>query len=191
MDFKLHSLMGICAGILSFLAFVPYIVSTLRGQNRPNRATWIIWGVLGFILLGSYKAAGATDALWLSVANALAFSAVVILSFKYGEGGWGALDGICLTIAIFGIFLWWYFSSPLLALYLSVAIDFVGALPTLKKAYLKPAEENRLAWILFWIANTLNLFALNEWNFAMAFYPVYMFLITGTLSIILILRPNK
>ena len=115
-SFSLQHILGISAGILSFLAFVPYIIATLRGSNRPNRATWIIWAVLGFILLGSYKAAGATDTLWLTVGNVVAFSAVVLISFKYGEGGWKLLDISCLTLAALGIFLWWYYSSPLLAL---------------------------------------------------------------------------
>jgi len=116
---------------------------------------------------------------------------MVIISFKYGEGGWGVFDLTCLLSAAFGIFLWWYFSSPLPALYISVAVDFIGALPTIKKSYLDPAGENRLSWILFWIANTINLFALQEWNLAMALYPIYMFLITGALSLILIFRQKN
>lgn len=190
MSFSFHSIAGISAGIISFLAFVPYILSSLRGKNKPNRATWIIWAILGVILLGSYKQAGATHALWLSVANVLAFGAVVIISIRHGEGGWSLLDLSCLAAAGLGLFLWWYFSSPLPALYLSVVIDFIGAIPTLKKSYLKPHEENRIAWILFWIANTINLLALEKWNLAMSLYPLYMFGITGTVALIITFRSH-
>ncbi len=188
MIFHFHSFMGITAGFLSFIAFIPYILSTLKGKNRPNRATWIIWTIVGVILLFSYKAAGATDALWVSIANVLAFGMVLSLSFKYGEGGWNSFDLLCLTGAAIGLFLWWYFSSPLPALYMSILVDLIGAIPTFKKSYLDPAGENLLSWILFWIANTLNLFAVQEWNMAMATYPIYLFLLTGALALILVFR---
>lgn len=180
-----HFIMGLSAGLLSLLAFIPYALAMLGGTNRPNRATWIIWMVLGFILLGSYQAAGATHALWLSVANAMAFSVIVILSFKYGEGGWSIFDLSCLAAALLGVGMWWYFSSPLLALYLSVVIDFVGALPTIKKSFENPRSENFSAWLMFWLANSLNLFAVEKWSLAMGLYPAYMFGITGLVTIIL------
>lgn len=188
MTFHLHSFAGKTAGILSFIGFIPYFISAIRGKNRPNRATWIIWAVVGCIFLASYKSAGATDALWLSLANVIAFGSIVLISFKYGEGGWASFDIACLLGAAFGLFLWWYFSSPLPALYISILIDFIGALPTIKKSYVDPAGEDRLSWILFWIANTVNLFAVQEWNLAMAAYPIYLFFISGLLALILIFR---
>jgi len=58
-----HSLLGKIAGALSFLAFVPYVLATLRGKTRPNRATWIIWSAVGVTLLASYAVAGARETL--------------------------------------------------------------------------------------------------------------------------------
>ncbi|MDO8519474.1 MAG: hypothetical protein Q7T11_04865, partial [Deltaproteobacteria bacterium] len=98
-------------------------------------------------------------------------------------------DALCLSAAGIGLLLWWVFNSPLPALYLSMAIDFVGALPTLKKSYLDPQSEDRLTWILFWAANTLNLFAIQQWTLAMAAYPLYLFFISG--AILFLLLKNK
>lgn len=191
--YNLHAVAGISAGVLALIGFIPYIVATLKGKNRPNRATWIIWAVVSVILLFSYKSAGATFALWTSVANCIAFGAVLLLLFKYGEGGWNLFDAICLGAAGFALLLWWFFKSPLPALYLSILIDLIGALPTLKKAAQDPQSENRLTWILFWAANTLNLFAVHKWNMAMAAYPVYLFFISGTILFLIVLRsrPKK
>ena len=58
-----HSLLGKIAVALSFLAFVPYVLATLRGKTRPNRATWIIWSAVGVTLLASYAVAGARETL--------------------------------------------------------------------------------------------------------------------------------
>jgi len=176
------------AGLLSLISFVPYIVTTLQGKNKPNRATWIIWGLVSIILLASYKTVGATHAIWPSVSNVVGMVLILILSFKYGVKEWSALDTYCLIAALVGLFFWWAFNSPLTALTMSIGIDLVGAIPTLKKSYLDPASENKLTWILFWSANTLNLFAVESWNFAMAFYPLYLFFISGTIAVILIVR---
>ncbi|MDO8519167.1 MAG: hypothetical protein Q7T11_03270, partial [Deltaproteobacteria bacterium] len=77
----LHALAGRSAGVLALAGFIPYVLATLKGKNRPNRATWIIWASVGLILLFSYKSAGATHTLWTSVANCIAFGAVLILLF--------------------------------------------------------------------------------------------------------------
>ncbi len=82
---------GWVAGVLSLVAFVPYIVAILRGETRPNRATW-----------------------WI---------------------------------------------------------------------------EDRLAWALFIAGNTFNLVAVDRWEFAIAIYPIYFFLASGTIAA-LVLRPR-
>jgi hypothetical protein len=186
-----HGLIGKIAGALSFLAFVPYILSTLRGRNRPNRATWIIWTAVGVSLLASYAAAGARETVWVSVANLLAFLAVLGFSFKYGVGGWTPFDAACLLGAAFGFALWWWFDSPLPTLYSGLFVDFVGALPTIKKAWENPESEDLLAWVLFFVANALNLFAIRTWSVVVASYPVYMVFITFVLMAILIVRRIK
>jgi hypothetical protein len=182
---------GILAGVLSLLGFIPYVTTTLAGKNKPNRASWLIWGVLSVILLTSYKSAGATHALWLSGANVLGMGLVVGLSFKYGEGGFTPLDVSCLIAAFIGMLCWGYFHSPLPALYTSVAVDAIGAIPTVKKAYLNPAHENYPTWLLFWAANTLNLFALDDWRLALSLYPIYLFLISGIMAVVLTLRRRR
>lgn len=183
-----HALVGKIAGALSFLAFIPYIVATLRGKNRPNRATWIIWSAVGVSLLASYAAVGARETIWVAVANLIAFVAVLALSFKYGEGGWTLFDASCLFGAAFGFALWWWFDSPLPTLFSGLFVDLVGALPTIRKAYEKPESEDLLAWSLFCFANALNLLAIREWSVVVASYPAYMVFITLVLVVILVAR---
>lgn len=186
--FPYHAWAGKIAGVIALLAFVPYFISTLQGKNRPNRATWFIWLIVGIILFASYRTAGAQDTLWVALANVIIIACIVMLSIKYGEGGFCLFDLVCLTGAALGLLLWWYFASPLPALYLCIGIDFIGAIPTIKKSYLEPQGENHLTWILFCIANTLNLIAVQPWNLAMAAYPIYLFLISTGIVVILSIR---
>jgi hypothetical protein len=181
-------LAGRVAGLFSLAAFVPYILSTLRGRTKPNRATWWIWTVVGFLLAVSYYASGARHTLWVAVSYVLGPLITAILSLKFGVGGWTRLDRGCLLGAGAGTLLWWVSGSPLMALVINLVIDFLGALPTMSKAYADPGGEDPWAWSLFLLGNTLNLFAIEKWRFSIAVYPVYMFLLSALILLLLTSR---
>ena len=100
------------------------------------------------------------------------------LSFRYGEGGWTLFDKFCLAGAGLGMGIWWFLDAPLLALWVSIVVDLFGAFPTLRKSWVDPESEDFLSWVLFLVSNTVNLFAISEWNLAQASYPVYFFFIS-------------
>lgn len=174
--------LGLIAGIIGFLAFVPYILDTLNHRTKPNKATWIIWAVLGIIIAASYWSAGARDTAWVPIGYAIGILAVTALSFKYGEDGWTALDKACLLGAGAGIAAWAITSEPVFALYLTTGVDAIGAVPTIMKAYWRPETESRAAWGMFLVANSLNLLAIGEWTLTMALYPVYVFILSVTMN---------
>lgn len=170
---------GKVAGIVSFIAFLPYILAILRGQTKPNRATWWIWTIVGFMLGASYYSSGANHTIWVPVSYVVGPLIIAILSIKHGEGGWTRFDRNCLLGAGISLVLWRLFDSPLIALLINLFIDFMGALPTIRKAYNEPESEDRTAWALFFTGNTANLFAVEKWTFAISIYPIYMFLTSG------------
>ncbi|MDD5171876.1 MAG: hypothetical protein PHF60_02455 [Candidatus ainarchaeum sp.] len=180
-----ESLFGIAAGAIGFLGFVPYIIGTLRGTTKPNKTTWLIWAVMGVIIAASYFSAGARDSVWVPAAYAIGILAVAALSLRFGEKGWTKLDLLCLLGAGVGLLLWWLTSEPTFALYLTIAVDAIGFLPTLRKAYERPESEDRLAWCLFLVADALNIFAISEWTLAMASYPVYVLVFTIAVNALL------
>ncbi len=182
-------LAGWIAGVLSFLAFLPYIVAILRGQTRPNRATWWIWTTAGLVLGASYHFSGAETTIWVPVSYIVGPLVTALLSIRYGEGGSTPLDRGCFAGAGAGLLFWWWFNSPVVALVMTLGVDFAGAVPTIKKAYLAPHTEDRLAWALFIAGNAFNLLAVDRWEFAIAIYPVYMFLASGSIAA-LVLRPR-
>ena len=184
---EVHALFGIMAGVIALAAFPVYIHDVVRGKTRPNRATWLILTLSGFILAASYYASGARDTLWISLAYPLGFLAIAILSFKYGEKKWYRFDTVCLVLAVASAALWWFLQTPLVTLFINVGIDFLGILPTIYKTYRKPSTESRSAWILDVIASVFALLAVAQWTFSIAFYPVYL-LITNCIIVILILR---
>ena len=173
--FDWRNIVGIGAGIFSLLGFVPYIVTILQGKTSPNRASWSIWASLGIVLAVSNYSAGAKETMWLLTAYAFCQITIAVLSLKYGEGGWNTFDRTCLLGAFISIVLWQLFDSPLIAITISIAIDSLGALPTIKKSYLQPETEDLFSWLMFWVAGTLNICALSRWTVELAAQPIYLF----------------
>lgn len=179
---------GKVAGIVAFIAFVPYILATLRRKMTPNRATWWIWTVVGFMLGASYYSSGADHTIWVPVSYFIGPLAVSIIAIRYGEGGWTWFDRGCLFVSGVGVVLWWIFNSPLSALLINLSIDFVGGLPTARKVYYKPRSESSVAWTLTFTANAINMFAIERWVFAIAVYPIYMVIGSGLITTLIFVR---
>lgn len=181
---------GRVAGIIALAALAPYVLSILRGETKPNRASWWIWTVVGFMLGASYYSSGANHTIWVPVSYFIGPLVIVFLSIKWGVGGWTRFDRCCLLGAGVSVVLWWMFSSPLIALLINLFIDFMGALPTVRKIYYEPESEDRTAWVLVFVANTANLFAIETWTFAIVIYPIYMFISCGLITVFIFIRRN-
>ena len=179
--------LGIIAGIVSILASVPYTISIFKGITKPNRASWFIWTVVGILLFLSYKATGAHNTIWVPLVYAILPAFTAILSIKYGIGGFSRIDIFCLIGAMLGILIWLISGTPILALISFIVIDSFGTVPTIKKAYYHPEQENTFAWALMVLANILNVIAIEEMRFSLLAYPIYL-LSMGLVILGLLLR---
>lgn len=184
----IHAIFGIAAGILSFVAYPVYIRDILRGETKPSKVTWWVLALLNAVLTASYYASGARDTIWIPISYTIGFSAVAILSLKYGEGNWQKSDWICIIGAAVSLLLWWFFQSAELALYLIIITDFIGLAPTIYKTYKRPWTESKLSWTIAMIASALNVVAIENWSPAISLYPLYV-VITNTLITAFILFP--
>ena len=176
------SIAGKLAGIISLSAYAPYILSILRKETKPNRASWIIWAIVSSIIALSYREAGASYAFLAPVGYAIGSTIVLILSIRNGVGGWTPFDRSCLLGAAVSLVLWRIFDSPISALLINLFIDILGTLPTLRKAWYQPETESKVAWSLFSLGTIVNLFAIEKWIFSMAVYPVSMVFIVGIVT---------
>ncbi len=177
--------LGIVAGVLSFSAYALYIFTTLQGKTRPNRATWWILTLVGTMIATSYYAGGARDTMWVALSYVLGPAIIAILSLKYGEGKWERLDQLCLAGALISAVIWYFSKSALVVLLVNILMDFLALIPTIKKSYLRPEGEDRIAWTLESLAGVFNLFAIERWTFAIAFYPLYLLALNIVITFLL------
>jgi hypothetical protein len=177
------SIAGKLAGIISLAAYIPYILSILRKETKPNRASWIIWAIVSTIIALSYREAGASYAFLAPVGYVIGSTLVFILSIRYGVGGWTSFDRKCLIGAAVSLVLWKFFDSPMSALLINLLINLLGTLPTARKAWYQPETESKVAWSLFSLGSLVNLFAVENWTFSMAVYPVSMIFLIGIVTV--------
>lgn len=182
---NLHEILGITAGILAVFGYVPYIISILLGKTRPNRASWFIWTIVGGLLAVSYIAEGDFHAIWVPLGYFFGPLITAILSLRYGYAVWTRFDTICIVVAILSLIPWYLSNDATLTLIINLLIDASGALPTILKTYREPHTEDVTAWVIFFVANTMEMFAVTTWNMA-ALYPIYLFLLAGTMVILIL-----
>ena len=175
---NIYALLGYIAGILALVGYIPYILSTIAGQTQPNKATWFIWTLVGGLIAFSYLAEGDPNTIWLPLGYFLGPLIVAILSLRYGYAVWTKLDIACVVIAVISIIPWVLSKDATFTLIINVLIDMAGAIPTLVKTYREPETEDFTAWLIFFIANTIQLIAVTVWNIA-AIYPIYLFILAA------------
>lgn len=185
------AVLGLVAGMIALLAYVVYVVSIFRGGSKPNRATWWIWAFMGLVLALSYDMSGAGNTIWVPYVEFLGPFTIALLSLKYGEGGLdNKTDLMCLFGSLVSVILWIIFNNPVVALVTNLAIDSFAIIPTVKKSYLRPEGEDFWAWFGTGVADTLNMFAVERFTFAILLYPIYM-LVSDLIIIVILLFRKK
>lgn len=182
----MQNTIGLIAGFISLVSFFPYLMSTLKGHTKPQRATFAIWSAIDVVMVLSYFASGARETVWMLSVFTLCQICVFLLSLRYGMGGLDKLDLLCLAGAAIGIAAWILTKNSATALGISMFVEFLGLLPLIKKVYLYPQTENTLSWMLAWLAAFVNLFALTSFQPIILSYPIYLFLSEGAIAVLLL-----
>ena len=181
---------GIAASIVSVIAFMPYIVSILRGKTKPSGASWWTWSFLTIIIvISSWKAGASWDVLILPSWLCFSQLTVAILSVRNGDNIWDFSNLACIVGACIGIVLWLLTDEPLIALFASIVADIFATVPTFRHVWAKPEEENRIGWMLGWCSGILLIFAVNKWTLAEAGWAIY-FVASMSVILIFVWRPS-
>ncbi len=169
---------------------VPYVRDILLLKTKPERASWFIWTVLGFIAFFSQLAKGATDSLWLTAGQTFAVFIIVILSIKYGVGGFTKRDIRALIGAGIGLILWFITKEAAWALILVIIVDSMGTLLTAIKSYEDPESETLSTWLMSGTSGIFGMLAVGTFEPILLAYPFYI-VVANYLIVAMVLLGRK
>lgn len=179
-------ILGYISGILDAAAFFPYTRDILRGKTKPQRASWLIWSILISIAFFSQLAKGATNSLWLTGVGEVGVTLTFFLSLKYGVGGLTRGNIAALVAAAMGLVLWFLTKEAAIALAIVIAINSIGALLTVVKAYQDPGSETMIAWALTGFSGIFSALAVGKLDLILLAYPIYISLANFSVAVAII-----
>ena len=181
----------IVSAVLTIAAEPLYIIDTVRGKIKPERATWLIFSVLGVIAFYGQVRLGATSTLVFSGLDTLASFVVLGLSLKHGVGGFTLLDKYGLSVATIGLLISLLAHRPLAALLGVILADAAGMVLTVIKTYKHPATEPYLSWIFFATAALCAVFTVRQFTLGILLYPVYLVIANYSIPLVKAFSPHK
>lgn len=177
-------LFGVTSAIISVYAFLPYIRDTLAGRTCPQRASWLIWSVLGAIALGSQIYEGASASLWFASIQVGGTVSVFVLSIWRGTGTFvNSADACVLFAAAIGLLAWALTDTAVYALAITITISLMGGAMTVAKAYHAPGTETLTMWLSSLFAAALAMAAVGTWDWVLLAYPLYLFTLNGAIVV--------
>lgn len=179
------------AVLVTVLAVLPYLRDILAGRTKPNLVSWITWTLLTGVATVAEIAAGEYVAAIFTGAAVLETLSVVVLGLRRGFVKYTPFDVACQTGAIVGFILWWLFNSPAVAVLAAVAIDLIGALPTVRHSWLAPFEETWMTYALSGLGGVFALLALSTYNWTSLPYAIYIVLINILMTATIIVSSRR
>lgn len=182
---------GLSAGVLASISYIPYVLDVIKQKAKPERATWLIYTALAAIALLSQVSKGATDSLWLTVFDSIGAIIIFLLSIKYGMGGFTKRDIRALIAAGIGLILWYVTRDAIYALLITMVIDAIGTALTVIKTYEQPSTETYTVWLLVSIASILAMISVGSFDITLLAYPFYIFLANFSVVMAKFLAENR
>ena len=185
----MHTAFAIAGAVINFAGGLSYVRAIVRGEATPNRVTWLLWALVPLIAGLAQLRSGVGISTLVVMSVGLSPACVVLASFVVHKGSWrlGPFDYVCGACALAALALWAVTGDPVTAIVLSILGDAAAALPTLRKAWLAPATEDRPAYLLALIGMILGLLSVREATFAAYAFNVYLLIVSGALVTILYL----
>jgi hypothetical protein len=177
----------VLGAIVQLVGVLSYIRGTLRGVTKPNRVTWLLWGVIPII---ATVASWSDGVRWAALPVFMAgFGPLLVFAFSFVNRNafWklGRLDYLCGLFSVGAIILWALTKTPAVAIVLSIIADALAAAPTLVKSWHHPETENTGP---YWAGMTSQLTAMAAFRlftFSEIAFPIYLLIINVALVLVI------
>ncbi len=187
----MYFILAMIGSIVAASGTVPYIIATIKHQTKPRIVTWLTWALLTSLASAAAFSDGQLVSGIFALLGALCTAAVVVAGLRYGDRSFTKLDIACQTGVIVGLALWLLLKNPAIGVWVAIAIDFVGLVPTLKHAWDAPQEETAVTYALVGVGGVVTVAAIIPTGVVTVTsigYPIYATLSLGLLAIMLVGR---
>lgn len=188
MEIKL--IFGVIAFILTIIGVIPYIVNIVKKKTTAHIYSWLIWGILQLIAVMAQIKNGAGYGSMSGTAGVFICFLIVFLSLKNGFKNIRKFDTFCLILSVIAIFIYVRLNNPLLAVVVATITNFMGFLPTLRKAYKDPKSETAATFLIGAIATLLSLLALQNYTILTTLYLINILMTNSLLTAVILLRKS-
>lgn len=183
---------GLLSGLLSIYAYLPYIADTATGRTQPQRASWLIWSVLGAIAFFSQVYEGAGTSLWFAGVQVAGTIIVFALSIWVGIGKFlKSTDYTILGFAALGLVLWYLTDNAGYALAITISISLLGGSATVWKAYKDPQSETLSTWALSFLASICAVMSVGTVDWVLLAYPFYLLILYSAILVAMLIGRIK
>jgi hypothetical protein len=183
----MYSAFAILGSLINFVACLSYVRAIWRSEAAPNRVTWFLWAFVPLIAAAAQWRSGVGISTLVVLSVGAGPACVLLASFLRHTGLWklGPFDYVCGACSLAALALWALTGDPVIAIVLSILADAAAALPTVRKAWLEPATEDRSAYLISLIGMVVGILSVREATFAAYAFNIYLIAASGTLALIL------
>jgi hypothetical protein len=170
-----------------------YLYETITGKARPNRVTWLLWGLFPMITFVAQRVQGVEGLSWVSFAAGLTPLLIVVASFLNKKASWETkpLDYILMAAALLAIFLWFITKEPNIAILFTLLADLLASIPTIIKSFKHPETESWVAYAISTLGFGIALLSIHTFSFENSAFVIYLFSIQIILTLLTIRAPLK
>ncbi|HEU0085675.1 MAG TPA: hypothetical protein VFQ59_01810 [Candidatus Paceibacterota bacterium] len=189
MEYKI--IIGTIAVAIQLGSYAIYFHGIWKGKTKPHAFTWLVWGILSAVGFAAVAVSGGEAGSWILAVNTVACLTIAGIGFKQKRVHYDLYDWLALVGALIGILLWWFTKNPLYAVILVALSDIICAIPTIRKAYRLPFEENAISFSIGIFYYPLSILALETLSVTTWLYPVSITFIDIVLVAIILIRRKK
>lgn len=162
-EWTMISISALVAASISFIAYPVYIVSIFRGKTVPHPFTWISLALLTGVTLFMFWASGGEDAglmmAW-DLVGTICIAGLSLFFWRKMDRNFDFSDKVTFSGALLGIGVYVIIKDPFFSLIVSLTVEALSIIPTIRKAYRHPEEESLFAWTLGLVGDSVNMMAI-------------------------------
>jgi len=158
--------------LLTFVAFVPYILLIFKGRVKPHVFSWIIWSITTLTVFVAQWDDGAGFAAWSTGISGCVTVFIALLAYiKRAEITITKTDWTFLVAAMISLSLWFITSDAVWTVIILTAIDLMAFGPTIRKTFVMHYSESIIFFAIFSVRDALVVLALEHYSLVTVLFP--------------------